>query len=219
MVRYRVAVPVVVPILSAVLAFETADAQRGAAAASPGATTGRALCWRPRSAPRCRAYLVTEFGYERAAISSRPGGFQRNPDFGSHIVWSIGPMVNRGPSAAWGGVLSAGIDETHSDGGGVLRAEARYRRWLRPTRGVDVSAGVSHKLVRTSSGEPVRANGLTAAVSADQGFLGLVGRVDVLYGGGRSRTAALLGIRTGSYLTPIATLAAALVAITSIPAD
>jgi hypothetical protein len=182
-----------------------AHAQRDTGATSPPSTATRGLCWRARPAPRCRAYLVTEVGYEHPVITSRVGGFEPDPDFGGRFVASIGAMVNRGTSVAWGGVLAgaAGDDpEAFS-----LRAEGRYRRWIGPTRGIDLSAGVATKPVQTPLREPVRAHGITAAIGVERGFVRADARIDALYGGGRPRGAVLVGVRFGSYAAPVAAFA------------
>jgi hypothetical protein len=202
-------------VVMVLLAVPAARAQRDTAAASPTATGTRGLCWRPRPAPRCRAYLVTEVGYEHAVITSRVGGFEPNPDFSGRFVWSLGAMANRGANAALGGLLSASAGD-EPEGSGLLRAEGRYRKWIGPTRGIDFSVGITQKLVRTPFREPVRAQGLTAAVGVDQGLVGADVRVDALYGGARPRGAALVGIRFGSYAAPVAILAQAVAAFVAL---
>jgi hypothetical protein len=187
------------------IASPEAHAQRDTAATSGPSAGARGLCWRPRPAPRCRSFLVTEVGYEHPVITSRVGGFEPDPDFGGRFVGAIGVMVNRGPSVAWGGLLAGAAGDHPEDFS--LRAEARYRKWIGPTRGIDLSAGVATKPVDTPLREPVRAHGLTAAVGVERGFVRAEARIDALYGGGRPRGAALVGVRFGSYAAPVAALA------------
>lgn len=196
-------------VLVALLGFSDADAQRETAASSRPPTGARGLCWRPRPEPRCRTYLVTEVGYEHPVISSRVGGFEPDPDFAGRFVVSIGAMVNRGPSAALGGVVSGAVGDQPE--AFSLRAEARYRKWTGPTRGIDISAGVAHKPVQTQLREPIRANGVTAAIGVERWFARAEARVDALYGGGRPRTALLVGVRASSYAAPVAAVVVAAV--------
>ncbi len=191
---FRAALGVIPALL---LASSDAQAQRDTAAS----LRTRGLCWHPRPQPRCRTYLVTEVGYEHPVVSSRVGGFEPDPDFAGRFVLSIGAMVNRSPSTAWGGVVSGAAGDQSEEFS--LRAEARYRRWVAPTRGVDIAAGLAHKPVQTPLREPIRANGLTAAIGVERWLARTEARVDALYGGGRLRSAVLVGVRATSYAAPV----------------
>jgi hypothetical protein len=193
-------------LLAALLGFSDAHAQRDAGATSQPPTGTRDLCWRARPAARCRTYLVTDVGYEHPVISSRlgavGGGFEPDPDFAGRFVVSIGVMANRGPSTAWGGVASVATGEDPEKIS--LRAEVRRRKWIGPTRGIDISAGVAHKQVPNEHGELIRANGVTAAIGVERWLARAEARADALYGGGRARTAVLVGVRASSYAAPVA---------------
>ena len=122
----------VVAGLAMLAPITAAAAQADTTTATATATPTKALCWRPRPAPTCRAYVPTELSYESpyASTSGMIGSFTED-DFESRFVMTVGLMKNRGASTALGGVAGYGTD-------GVLRAEARYRRWIGSAIGVDL---------------------------------------------------------------------------------
>ena len=79
------------------------------------------LCWRARPAPRCRWFLVTEFG-----VSSHSG-----------LVVEYGLMANLGRRSGFGGAGTLGEDESFRRAG----LTARYRRWLNPRLALEAGAG------------------------------------------------------------------------------
>ncbi len=93
-----------------------------AAQAVPARDAPRAVCFRGRPLPRCRAFWLTEFGL------SLPDG-----PFG----WQLGAMRNVGKRNAVGGTLYLRID-----GGTAYGVKPRFRRWLSPVVALDVSPGI-----------------------------------------------------------------------------
>jgi hypothetical protein len=77
------------------------------------------------------------------------------------------------------------------DGG--WNAEARFRRWISPTAGVDVSVGAATLRVPGA-----RAYGVTSAISVDQGLVGLQARLRAMSGKGEQRLGGSIGLKVGS---------------------
>ena len=164
------------------------EAQPDTATVTPGTPPHRAFCWRPRPAARCGGYLVTEVGLEWPVVASRDGEDVR-------ITGTLGPMINRGPDAAWG-VLASISSESHA------RAEARHRKWLGGTRGLDLGAGVAYRAVARPFGGKDQLYGLTGSAGIEQGVFGLTTRADLLQGGGETEVAFYGGVRVGGYVGP-----------------
>ncbi len=151
---------------------------------------------------------MTEFAVERALLSG-------SDDEGLRFVGTLGPMINRGPAAAWGVLVSISTDDP--DEIGLLRAEGRYRKWLGSTSGIDLAIGLTQKSewYELNPGRQVQLRGLTAAAGIEQGLLGLHARVDVVRGGGQSQQTVYAGVRTGGYagLVSAATLVVGFIAL------
>jgi hypothetical protein len=157
------------------------------------------LCWRRvEPAPVCRAWVATEFAYEHPFALTRfaEQSFDED-DFDGRVVLSVGPMFNVRPNAAVGAMLASTVD---ANGIGVLRTEARYRRWIGRRTGVDLGAGFAQTWVPTT-GDPrddIRARGITGGIGIEHRFVGIDARLDWLNGGGEPWHAALIGVRTSS---------------------
>ena len=193
----------IVAWLSVVTPIGTVSGQTDTTTAAAPATSAQPACWRPRPAPACSVYLVTEFAYEHPVASTAfATGLSQaeEDDFGPRFVLAAGLMRNRGTSSALGGLMAVSTDDP--EGLGLLRVEGRYRRWLGSRAGVDVGLGLAQKWVYSENGmdENVRARGLTAGVGLDFGYAGVDARIDRLRGGGRSRNGAFVGVHAGSQL-------------------
>ena len=171
------------------------EAQADTANAAGVTIPRRAVCWRPRPSVRCGGYLVTEFAMERAILAT-------TDDFDVRFVGTVGPMVNRGSSEAWGLLVSVSTDDP--DVLGLLRSELRYRKWLGATSGLDLALGATGTRAYNEVGDEVRMRGVTAAAGIDQGLLGVHARVDLLQGGGQSEQAVFAGVKVGGYAGPVA---------------
>ena len=180
--------------------FATAPDLGAQADTAAAATPKRAACWHPRPSAQCRGYLVTEFTLERAILTT-------SDDFDIRFVGTIGPMINRGRSEAWGFLASISTDDP--DVVGPLRAEMRYRKWLGSRSGIDAAVGLTRTRAYDEMGNEVQLSGPTAAVSVQQGLLGVHARVDLLQGDGQSEQAVFAGVSAGGVAGPLS--AAALV--------
>lgn len=194
----------------------TASAQTDTTVTAATTTPTRSLCWRPRPAPVCRAYVPTEFAYEHPVASTWVELGQsglREDDFGRRFVLALGLMRNRGSSTALGGLVAISTDDPEVFG--LLRAEGRYRRWVGSGAGIDVGLGLAQKSVYSDPCcDYVRARGLTAGIGFDLGYVGVDARIDRLRGGGRSQNGAFVGVHAGSQAAPAA--AGALVTVWAI---
>ena len=196
MLTHTYRVPRFIVAVLVLLGARGLSAQTDTSGAAGVEASKRALCWRPRPELRCGGYLVTEFAAERALLSS-------SDDAGLRFVGTLGPMINRGPAAAWGVLVSFSTDDP--DQLGLLRAEGRYRKWLGSTSGIDIALGLTQKSewYGLNPEVPVQLRGLTAAVGIEQALLGLHARVDVLRGGGESEQTLFAGVRAGGYAGPL----------------
>ena len=156
------------------------------------------VCWRKvLPAPRCRAWVVTEFTWEHpvAFTEFADQGFRRD-DFKPRFGAAIGPMFNHRPNAAIGAIFAFNPNEYGMD---LLRAEGRYRRWLGSRTGVDIGIGYAHARVPAGAGlDDIIARGATAGIGVEYAWVGLDVRHDWLNGGGRPRHATLAGVHTSS---------------------
>jgi hypothetical protein len=205
--RFRVHVmtdrrPSLVSLLVAAMIVVAGDATAQAATASP-------VCWRPRPLAACRSWVITEAAAEFPATStSAPhllvggdGAYYVSDDFETRLAFTLGAMVNRGPTHAFGGTFaSTGVDIPG-------RVEARYRRWLGPDHGIDLSAGVARSKVRgVYDPDELRAAGFTASAGISGAYVGADVRLDLLRAsGGRMVHGVYVSGRTGSKAGPITT--------------
>jgi hypothetical protein len=185
------------------------------------APNGRMLCWRARPEPRCRSYLVTELGFELIARSTsvlRSSGSSavRSDDFDARFSGTLGGMANRGPDNALGLVVAIMTDYRAP----AFRLESRYRRWLGPTKGLDLAAGIVRKPLRDDTQGAIRhAVGLTAAIGVERGYFGADARVDWLRDNGRPVVGGFVGLRAGSRAAPVATAAVTLAILALLTSD
>jgi hypothetical protein len=103
--------------------LEGADDRTEASAPGP-----RALCFRGRPAPGCRAFAVTEF-----VLGARGLGSGQRTDF--HLQLDLGGMLNLTDRSALGGTFTLGPH--HGERGGSLR----YRYWAGPDLAIDLAPG------------------------------------------------------------------------------
>lgn len=113
-------------------------------------------CLRGWPLPGCRSFWITEFEWDRPLTRTE------DPNM---AVWRLGHMWNFAGASAVGGALTF---ELAGPRYGVL---ARYRRWIGPSLGVDLSPGVFVK-----HGQ-VGFTGQAALTFADA--VGLTSRIDV----------------------------------------
>ena len=154
------------------------------------------LCWRPRPEAQCRSWFVTQLSFEKAIMATDDG-------FGGRFVGSFGPMINRGPTSAWGILGSYSTDDP--DEIAPLRIEGRYRRWLGSSAGLELGLGFTQANIYDDSGNAlIGLRGLTAALGIEQGLFGVNGRVDLMRGGGDTEVATYVGVTAGGAAGPIA---------------
>ena len=180
------------------LRIPSAAAQPDTLPGSVNVSRLRGLCWRDvRPAPRCRAWVATEFAWEHPISFTRftDQGYRRD-DFDSRLAVVVGPMFNHRPNAAVGAIFAFHADEY---GLGLLRAEGRYRRWVGSRTGIDLGVGFAQARVPAGSGlDDIKARGVTGGIGVEHRWIGLDARLDWLNGGGRRRHAALVGVHTSS---------------------
>ena len=156
------------------------------------------VCWVPGPEVRCRSYVVTEVTAELPS---------RSPDrrLGARFGYTLGAMINRGPSDAVGLLASVMQGPAPS---GPTRVEGRYRRWLGGRTGLDLTLGYAQHNVGEFRGPDVWLRGVTAAAAIEHRMLGIESRVDRVRGGGRMETSASVGARVGGPAAPLTALAA-----------
>jgi hypothetical protein len=178
-------------------------------AAAPSAVAAQ-VCFRPRPAPACGSFWITEVSIERRS-GRLPG--RALPDWVLLGGGALGGMTNLSPHWAVGAAIvvvtrgwdSAGGERANGNFGVLLRA----RRWLGPSVGIDLSAG----LWRLFDARPA----VEAAVEAEGVVALAVGaRGDRLWPG---RGEVYLGVRFSSYAAFAAGAAAVLRALASLGGD
>lgn len=173
------------------------------------------LCWRGKPAPKCGMFWITEFGYD-FVNSSTSRRYVVNPgadfeyaetirDFESRLIWTVGPMLNRGHLRAIGGTLSLSpVAE-----GSRAAIELRRRWWTPEGSSFDLSAGALR--VDVFRPYPLRreaAFGVTGGAYLVGGdLIQINGRADVVLTGGKPRVGTSLGIGLGSYAAAVGTAA------------
>ena len=193
------------------------------------------LCWRGRPLPRCRAFVLFEVGYHVGAFGSRMTAPVSDPAGGTtdetrsavetQVTWALGAMRNRdGGRTAVGGTILLG--EAVGQGGAVLGAQARVRRWLGSAASAELAGGplrldapaVRQLGVATVWGRE-RAWGLAVdgrLTYADRVGVGV--RAVALPSGGRLRGGVLAGGNVGSGLAVTTTVAVAAVVAAAVVA-
>jgi hypothetical protein len=92
------------------------------------------MCFSGRPLPKCKAFMLTEFGYSRRLNDSHRDVYSGR----WYLTAELGAMVNRGYRSALGAALFFGAEDDGSRWG--LRP--RYRRWLSGTISLDVAPGI-----------------------------------------------------------------------------
>jgi len=152
---------------------------------SPAFAQGRPLCFRGQPAPACRSFILTETG---ANVLLAPQQDYRT----EKVQIEFGLMRNHGPRSALGATIFA---VTNLDDETYVGVKPRYRRWLSPTVGLDVSAGP-----RLDS-QTGKFGGVAQVGVSFADWLSLTTQLDV----GTPRYAGLsavnwhIGVRLGSY--------------------
>ena len=158
-----------------VLAPGAALAQKEAPATPP--EVPNTICLRSRPAAWCRAFVLTEVGFNSAQYGPRP--------YNEYVIqYEAGAMLNVTSRDAVGGTIV--FDGPHKENWGVA---ARYRRWITYGMSFDVAPGVL--LVEDFRGRRAR---LTADVSLNLGgWLAGSARGESDDDGGRAGVGAKLG--------------------------
>ena len=150
------------------------------------------VCWRARPEATCKSWIITEAIAEVPVISTSgtyrvPGGpLIERRDLQPRFVVTGGMMFNTSPDRALGFTASASTSST--------RVEARHRRWLGQTTGVDLNAG----LARAKINPDTWAYGLSASAGIATTYLGADLRVDLMGDGPQAVSGTFLTLRTGS---------------------
>src|SRR5256885_5228882 len=170
-------------------------------------TTG--LCFHGRPAPRCRAFLITEFGVN--------GSTHDNFVDASAAIWELGLMKNTGTRTAFGGTARVAVGA-----GDRLILSPRLRRWMGDHLTLDVAPGIIVWDDRTTGLSTAQAPGFSGQITVGyRDLIGVAAGVEVAHFaregvGGVSGTSAVpfVGARLGSYPgTIIGTLGAAFIAL------
>jgi hypothetical protein len=154
-------------VLLALLCIAPALAAQGPAPAGPRPA---AFCFRPRTADRCRAFLVTELSRSSREFGTGLGVEDR-------FQWDWGAMVNLGGDHAVGATLVTGAPNRGHRGLGL-----RYRRWLGSGLALDVAPGMV-VVGDDYSGRRLRLTAHTAVSLGDLG--GVFAHGESSRGGGR----------------------------------
>jgi hypothetical protein len=175
-------------------------------AQNPGASS---TCWRARPLSKCKSWIITEAALEMPAASSTAkhlyaatadGSGYVSADFETRLAFTFGAMVNSGARQAFGGTVSM------LNGDLPGRIEARYRGWLGPEHGVDLSAGFARTTVRgVYDPDELQARGITASAGISGTYIGADARLDLMRASdGRVIHGIYVTARTGSRAAPIA---------------
>jgi len=172
-----------------------------------GQATG--LCFRGRPAPRCRAFLITEFGVN--------GSTHDNFVDATSAVWELGLLKNTGSRSAFGATARFAVGA-----GDRLILSPRLRRWMGNHLTLDVAPGVIVWDDRTTGLSTAQAPGFSGQVTLGyQDLIGVAAGVEIAHFarsgvGGVSGTSAVpfVGARLASYPGTIAgTVGAALIGL------
>jgi hypothetical protein len=151
------------------------------------------VCWRARPHATCKSWIITEAQVEVPMTTThRIHRFVGGPsverrDFETRLGFTGGVMFNTRSDRALG--LTGSATTTS------YRVEARQRRWLSQTNGVDLSAGVARARVNDVS---TWANGLTTSAGISNTYIGADLRLDLMRAGSRTVSGAFATVRAGS---------------------
>jgi hypothetical protein len=182
--------------------------------ATPATGNGR-TCFAPHPLPRCSGFWITELnGYQPLVASQFTEQSARGPviihDLPAHGSVSIGGMVNRGPSSAFGSALTLG----NGSGGPLVGVEVRARRGIGARAALDLSAGPQLGWVHEHSlSDHTRGVGAGVDLSLMQfDWVGVAARAEFLRTGRRTLGGLSAGVRLGSYPAAVVTGTIALLA-------
>ncbi len=100
---------------------------------------GKSLCWRGQPLPKCKSFLITEFGiYYRLARTPKPSVSANKNHW--WLAGDLGWMKNISPKYAVGGTFFVGANP--EDDLWRLGIRAKVRHWLRPNLSFDFAPGV-----------------------------------------------------------------------------
>jgi hypothetical protein len=98
-------------------------------------------CFRGRPLPDCKSFWITESGAFFHLNSHKGDRWNDRKVYENlYYTWEIGGMVNRNPKTAFGGTLYIGWDGYINDT--RLGIKGRWRWWLSPHTGLDLSPGI-----------------------------------------------------------------------------
>jgi len=172
------------------------------------------LCWRGKPAPKCTSFWITEFGYDAVMSTTTSRNIVdygsgtstfTSRDFGSRLLWTVGPMFNTRPLRAVGGTLTL----SPLDDGFRAALEGRRRWWTPEGSAFDLSAGLLRVDVPRAGPPYGRTEyGITTGAFLVGGdLINVNGRADLLVTGGRIRSGMSAGIGLGSYAAAGGTIA------------
>jgi len=156
----------VVPALSGAILFSgLAEAQSTDSSRAGSASTipESHVCWRGVRAPACTSFWITEVSvaYPFAMSSQQYAGA------GSQLLWTVGRMINRGPTTALGVTVSAGFVQD----GNRFSLEGRRRWWASERSGLDLSVGLLQTSLSNGYSSHQDQYGITAGAFAVGGDL------------------------------------------------
>ncbi len=172
-----------------------------------GQTSG--LCFRGRPAPRCRAFLITEFGFN---VSTHDNFVDATSG-----VWELGVLRNTGKRTALGGSARFAVGA-----GDRLVLSPRVRRWLGNHLTLDLAPGVIVWDDRVTGLSTARAPGFSGQITLGYADFGAVTTgVEIAHfdraqplGVSGTSVVPFVGVRLGSYPGAIAgTAGAALIGL------
>jgi hypothetical protein len=192
------------------------------------------VCWRPRPLAKCKSWIITDAAVETLGASTSAkhlivgltdGLGYVSDDFSTRLAFTVGRMVNlegarrategklngptesgrlvnRGPKSAVG--ISLSMVNTDLPG----RIEGRYRRWVDPELGLDVSVGAMRGTVRgVYDPDEVPIRGATASVGLSGPYVGADVRFDLARSSARRTVGATyIAFRTSGKAAPITTV-------------
>lgn len=178
---------------------------------SAGTLAGQtsSLCFRGRPAPRCRAFLITEFGVN--------GSTHDNFVDATSAIWELGLMKNTGSRTAFGATARFAVGA-----GDRLILSPRLRRWMGNHLTLDVAPGIIVWDDRTTGLSTARAPGFSGQLTLGyQDLIAVAAGVEIAhfdrqdaFGVSGTSTVPFVGARLGSYPGTIAgTVGAALIAV------
>ena len=181
----------------AVVLVWAATAPSAPLAAQQSADSSLEFCFRGAPFPRCRWFAITEVGVVWLATGSQPDpGFRDSRRRVTPNV-NLGIMRNLTPRTAVGAaVLFSDLDADESRTG----VQARYRRWLSSTIGLEASVGLLVEANDVASHFHVEPElpGFTGEVRLEwRDLMGVQARVDRLQAGSQRLTDLWLGGRAG----------------------